>query len=230
VALDLNVVEPATTAADDVAAADRHHEFRQRWFLDPLFGRGYPSSAYEAYARGGQLKGIEAHPPFQPLDFLGVNYYTRETVAAGLELPHRTRFVLRPGVARTTMDWEVHPAGLTRVLVGLHRQYAPPAMFVTENGAAFAEQADTDGRVDDEPRRRFLESHIRAAADAIDAGVPLQGFFVWSLIDNFEWDKGFGQRFGIVHVDYATQRRRVKASGRWYQGLLTSHARIHREP
>ena len=225
VALDLNLVEPASASEDDRAAAERQALFRQRWFLDPLFGRGYPADALAAYEATGHLDGIAAaDPPPGRLDFLGVNYYTRETVAGGAEGPHRARLVSPDGRERTTMDWEVHPQGLSTVLVDLQREYAPPAVVVTENGAAFADEPGADGRVDDERRRAYLEGHIRAAADAIDAGVPLEGYFAWSLLDNFEWDKGFGQRFGIVRVDYGTQRRTVKASGEWYRELVTARA------
>ena len=222
VALDLNLVEPASSAPGDLEAADRHRAFRQRWFLDPLFGRGYPPAAYDAYAAAGMLDGVAPDPPAGTPDFLGVNYYTRETIAAADELPHRTRFVLRDGVERTTMGWEIRAQGLTQVLVDIHREYAPRAVLITENGAAFADLPDDAGHVEDEPRRSFLEAHILAAADAIAAGVPLEGYFVWSLLDNFEWDKGFGQRFGIVRVEYATQRRTLKSSGDWYRRLIAA--------
>jgi beta-glucosidase len=224
VALDLNLVEPASEQEVDRSAANRHRTFRQRWFLDPLFGRGYPADALEAYGAAGLLEGLALDaPPAGGLDFLGVNYYTRETVAADPEPPHGACLVARDGAERTTMGWEVHPEGLTRVLVEVNREYAPPAIVVTENGAAFPDVAGTDGRVDDGARRRYLERHIVAAADALDAGVPLEGYFAWSLLDNFEWDKGYGQRFGIVRVDFASsQRRTVKASGEWYRRLIAA--------
>jgi beta-glucosidase len=125
------------------------------------------------------------------------------------------------------MDWEIHPHGLTRVLADLNRSYAPPALVITENGAAFPDTPAADGRVDDGARRAYLEGHISAAGDAVAEGVPLRGYFVWSLLDNFEWEKGFGQRFGIVRVDYATQRRTLKASGEWYRSFLRAH---HQRP
>jgi beta-glucosidase len=223
VALDLNLVEPASQQEEDLLAAERHRTFRQRWFLDPLFGRGYPVEAVEAYEAASLLDGVALDgPPSGGLDFLGVNYYTRETVAADSDGPHRARLVARADVERTTMDWEVHPEGLTRVLLDLQREYAPPSVVVSENGAAFPDAAGPDGRVHDEDRQRYLEAHVAAAAEALEQGVPLDGYFAWSLLDNFEWDKGYGQRFGIVRVDYDSQRRTPKDSGEWYRRLIAS--------
>jgi beta-glucosidase len=227
-ALDVNRIEPATDSAADAAAADRHAAIRQRWFLDPLFGRGYPEAAIAAHGEAGhlagELGGSGLHPPaLEPPDFLGVNYYARELVAADPDALFGLRLVPAPGAPRTTMDWEIHPHGLTRVLADLNRSYAPPALVITENGAAFPDIPAADGRVDDGERRAYLEGHIAAAADAVADGVPLRGFFVWSLLDNFEWEKGFGQRFGLVRVDYDTQRRAMKASGEWYRSFLRAH-------
>src|ERR671922_266654 len=119
-------------------------------------------------------------------------------------------------VERTDMGWEVYAPGLTAVLRRVHEEYGASNVYVTENGAAYA-------GIDDAPRVRYLESHVAAAADALDAGVPLAGYFVWSLLDNFEWAYGFSKRFGLVHVDYETQRRTVKSSGRWYRDLIATH-------
>jgi beta-glucosidase len=223
VALDLNLVEPASPSEEDLRAAVRHHAIRQRWFLDPLFGRGYPSEAVAAHSAAGHLDNLQLETPLHgKLDFLGVNYYTRELVRADPDALFGVGFVRGDGTERTTMDWEVHPDGLSRVLRLVSDEYAPPALIVTENGAAFPDEPEGEGRVPDEARRRYLEDHVGAAADAIEAGVPLEGYFVWSLLDNFEWDKGFEQRFGIVRVEYATQRRALKASGEWYRELLAA--------
>ena len=142
-------------------------------------------------------------------DFVGVNYYFREIVG-------RDGFVRLAEVERTDMGWEVYAPGLTAVLRRVHEEYGASNVYVTENGAAYA-------GIDDAPRVRYLESHVAAAADALDAGVPLAGYFVWSLLDNFEWAYGFSKRFGLVHVDYETQRRTVKSSGRWYRDLIATH-------
>ncbi len=185
IALSLAPVHAATPEA--AAARD---QLRNRRFLDPIVGAG------------------------APLDFLGVNYYTREVVGPPPD-----------GVERTATGWEVYPAGLTETLLRLHREYDPIELLVTENGAAYDDAVGPDGEVDDQDRVLYLERHLAAAADAIDAGVPLAGYFAWSLLDNFEWAEGYTKRFGIVRVDYETQRRTVKASGRRYAELARAASR-----
>jgi beta-glucosidase len=179
---------PVHASSPEAAAA--RHESRNRRFLDPVVRLG------------------------PPLDFLGVNYYTREVVEGA------------PADAeRTAAGWEVYPEGLTELLVRLHREYAPAELLVTENGAAYGDVPDRDGFVDDQDRVRYLDQHLAAAADAIDQGVPLGGYFAWSLLDNFEWAEGYSLRFGIVRVDFDTQRRTVKASGRRYSELARAASR-----
>jgi beta-glucosidase len=221
-AINVNVVDPASDTEEDRAAAARHSALNHGWFLDPLFGMGYPALAMEAHAAAGHLDNLElAPPPSGDLDFLGLNYYTREVIATDPSALFGTGWVAVPRVERTTMGWEVHPDGLRRVLLRLYRDYAPRAIMVTENGAAFPDSdPDANGQVADHERRRFLERHIAATADAMAEGVPVSGFYVWSLLDNFEWAKGYGQRFGIVHVDYTTLQRRLKGSGEWYASLV----------
>ena len=226
-ALDLNRVVPASDSEADAQAALRHRALQQDWFLDPLFGRGFPEAAVRAHADAGHLDALQLkEPPTGDLDFIGLNYYTREVVAADASAPFGFRFGPADGVPRTSMDWEVHPDGLTQVLRWLQETYQPPWIVVTENGAAFPEREPNDGEtVDDRDRSAYLASHIGAAARAIGEGVRLTGYFAWSLLDNFEWAEGYGRRFGIVHVDYATQRRTVKDSGRWYRDLIRAHKR-----
>ncbi|MEK6192416.1 MAG: GH1 family beta-glucosidase [Chloroflexota bacterium] len=225
VALDLNLVEPATTSEEDVQAALLHRAIRQDWFLDPLFGLGYPERALAAHREAGHLPDLD--PPELPgsgLDFLGVNYYTREIVEADPGSPFGIRVTTGSAGRQTTMGWEVHPDGLRQVLIRLHRDYGPPSMVVTENGAAFADPEPGEGvAVPDFERREYLAAHLEAAARALAEGVPLSGYFAWSLFDNFEWEKGFGQRFGLVRVDYATQQRSLKESGEWYRSLVQQH-------
>jgi beta-glucosidase len=224
VALDLNRVEPATDSEADQQAALRHRALQQDWFLDPLFGRGYPEVALQAHARAGHLDDLAlATPPHGELDFIGLNYYTRELVSADADAPFGFRVTGANGVRHTTMGWEIRPDGLRQVLRWLHATYAPAAIVVTENGAAFAEPDPLDGQpVDDAERRAYLADHVTAAAQAVAEGVPLTGYFAWSLLDNFEWAEGYGQRFGIVRVDYTTLRRSLKASGTWYGSLLAA--------
>jgi len=224
IALNLAPVEPATEAAGDVKAARLHDGALNRWWLDPIFGRGYPLDMIAAYGpllRGVDVRELEGAAP--PLDFLGVNYYSRARMAA----PSRDRapagplpIVAAPPVLPiTAMGWEVEPAGLRRLLGRLAREYAPAALAITENGAAYVDVVAPDGSVVDTDRLRYLRDHVAAAADAMDDGAPLVAYFAWSLLDNFEWAEGYAKRFGIVHVDYPTQRRTVKASGRWYAAL-----------
>jgi beta-glucosidase len=213
IALDLRPVFPASSSDEDAEAARRLDGHGTRWFADPLFGRGYPD---DLVAWWGEL----APPPLVGyhgrLDFLGVNYYTRQVVRAaggvlGLEA------AVRPGLERTAMGWEVYPDGLRDLLLRLRADYGPIPLLVTENGAAFG---------DDAPRRSYLERHLTAAAEAIEAGAPLEGYYLWSLLDNFEWAEGYAKRFGIVEVDFATQRRTVRPSGHWYAELIETWRRV----
>jgi beta-glucosidase len=152
----------------------------------------------------------------QPTDVLGINYYTRSLVAYDPQtLPLQTQRVVPPGARVTAMGWEVYPEGLYQVLTRVHADYAPRRMLVTENGAAY-DDVVVDGAIDDADREAYLREHLLQAYRAVEEGVPLWGYFVWSLLDNFEWAWGYGKRFGVIYVDYTTQERIVKRSGRWY--------------
>jgi beta-glucosidase len=229
IALNLNRVEPASDSAEDAQAADRHHAIHQRWFADPLFGRAYPDVAVHAQRDAGHLPdGLVSDGQAvigSTLDFVGLNYYTREVIAADREAEFGLRGAPAPGVQRTTMGWEVNPGGMLKVLDWLQTDYAPREIVITECGAAFPEPApaaDADV-VDDPERARFVADHLAVAAQALDEGIPLTGFYAWSLLDNYEWAEGYAQRFGIVHVDYPSQRRIVKRSGRLYQAVARAH-------
>jgi beta-glucosidase len=156
-----------------------------------------------------------------PLDFLGVNYYTRHVVGPGAFPGAGAVDFASRGLPTTAMGWEVDPDGLFDILTRVTRDYGDLPLVMTENGAAFDDVLGEDGVVHDPDRTEFLVSHLRAAARAVAAGVPLQGYFAWSLMDNFEWAEGYAKRFGIVHVDFETQVRTVKDSGRWYAAFLT---------
>jgi beta-glucosidase len=230
IALNLAPVEAATEAASDVTAARLHDGALNRWWLDPIFGRGYPLDMIAAYGpllRGVDVRELDDGAP--PLDFLGVNYYTRARMAAPTDDRPATGplpMVAAPlALPITEMGWEVDPDGLRRLLVRLTREYVPTALVITENGAAYLDVVAPDGSVVDADRLEYLRDHVAAAADAIDDGVPLVGYFAWSLLDNFEWAEGYAKRFGIVHVDFATQRRIVKASGQWYAALAGAAGR-----
>jgi beta-glucosidase len=221
---DVADVVPASDDAADVEAARRQDGAMARWFLDPTFGRGYPDDMVAWYTEHGFLDGLDldAVADAEPIDFLAVNYYRRERTAAAPVVPGwgiGARVLDRVG-EHTGNGWEVWPDGLRTVLLRIHSDYAPRSMAITENGATYHDPPAEDGRVADEARRSYVERHIAALADARDAGAPVDAYFVWSLFDNFEWGEGYSNRFGIVHVDFATQRRTVKMSGLWYRDLI----------
>jgi beta-glucosidase len=211
----LSPTEPASDSDADRKAAERNHEYLNAWYLDPIFRGRYPETLWAWFeARGlapaaepGDLAAIAA-----PLDFLGVNYYHRKVTASDPASPLELREIDPPG-EYTGMGWEVYPEGLYQVLTMVAREYRPPEIFVTENGAGYEEIPDTDGRIRDTQRTAFLAAHIAAARRAIADGVPLRGYFIWSLLDNFQWSQGYTKRFGIVYVDYPTQQRTIKDSG-----------------
>jgi beta-glucosidase len=219
-------VEPATDADADVAAARRADGYHNRWFLDPLYGRGYPADMLDHFAAhcaaplADDLRVIAA-----PTDFLGVNYYRPTIVRAdSTDAFLGVRSVRRPDDTVTQMDWIVRPSGLRRLLLRLHRDYPVRSLAVTENGAAYADAPVVDGRLHDPERTRYLAEHVAAVGQALSDGAPLMAYFVWSFLDNFEWAQGFSNRFGLVSVDYATQQRTVKDSGRWYRRLIADAA------
>jgi beta-glucosidase len=235
IALNLNPAEPASPSDADRDACRRFDGFFNRWFLDPLHGRGYPADVVADYVADGHLppSGLPVVRPGDleaiavACDFLGINYYMR-TVARSDRIPeaeNAPRTVqLAPKSEWTEMGWEVWPKGLSDLLLRVHEDYAPPRILVTENGASYSTPPDADGRVRDVDRIRYLKGHLMAAHRAIELGVPLEGYFVWSLLDNFEWDRGYTQRFGITWVDYATRQRIAKDSAIWYSQVIAEGA------
>ena len=195
-----------------------------RWFADPIYGRGYPKDMLEDYVRMGMLKSTE--PDFikpgdmnliaQETDLLGINYYTRMFVSSKSEGVHSEN----RDVPKTDMGWELYPQGLFEILERVNRDYQPRQLMVTENGASYADGPDENGRVPDQRRIDYLQTHIYQIWLAIQAGIPVNGYLVWSLMDNFEWARGYSQRFGIIHVDYKTQKRTVKDSAQWYRDVI----------
>lgn len=225
IALNPSWIDPASERAADVQAAQRFDGLMNRLFLDPLFKGAYPADIL-AYA-GPLVPRFEAGDLLQiaaPIDFLGVNYYSRAIVAddpAGGPLAARQ---VIPGYAELTeMGWEVYPEGLYRLLRRLHDEYRPAALYVTENGCAVADRLE-DGHVRDAQRIAYLRGHLAAAQRAIQEGVPLRGYLVWSLLDNFEWAHGYTKRFGLVYVDYPTQARILKDSAAWFRQVVAGNA------
>ncbi|RZS91261.1 beta-glucosidase [Motilibacter rhizosphaerae] len=225
---NLSPCEPATASPEDAAAAVRADGHTNRWWLDPVHGRGFPQDMAELYAAAGSgelpLRDGDLDTIAEPMDFLGVNYYFRNVVAddpaAGVV---RARQVEVPGAATTAMGWEVHADGLRDILVRVAEDYAPSAVVVTENGSAWVDEPGPDGRVEDAERTAYLEAHLAACAEAVERGVPLEGYYAWSLLDNFEWAYGYDKRFGLVRVDYPTGTRTVKASGERYAQIIAAH-------
>jgi beta-glucosidase len=227
ITLNLLPVSPADHAsAADVDVARRVDGLQNRIWLDPVLRGRYPDDVLEDLApyglselvQDGDLDTIGA-----PIDVLGVNYYFTWTMRAAEQprLPSEwvgaeTATDTPEGLPVTAMGWEVEPSGLRDMLLRLHDEYPGTPLVVTENGAAFDDEVAPDGAVHDDDRRSYLEGHLRAAHEAIEAGVDLRGYLAWSLLDNFEWAFGYSKRFGIVRVDYETQQRTVKDSARWY--------------
>ncbi|MET7675231.1 GH1 family beta-glucosidase [Streptomyces seoulensis] len=226
---NLSTVHAATDSPEDMAAAHRQDGHVNRWWLDPVHGRGFPADMVEVYGvelpeKPGDLETIAT-----PLDWLGLNYYMPAHVADDPNgpAPH-ARSVRREGVPRTGMDWEIDASGIETLLLRLTEEYGARSIYVTENGSSFPDRVGPDGTVDDPERRAYLESHLAACASAVAKGAPLAGYFAWSLMDNFEWAYGYDKRFGLFHVDYATQARTIKASGRRYAEIIDTHRKLGR--
>jgi len=158
----------------------------------------------------------------QPIDFLGVNYYSRIIAAYDPTKPLKVGIISK-NTPTTEMGWEIYPDGLYDMLTRLKRDYNDPTLYVTENGAAFDDKVEKNGQIQDDDRACFLRDHVIAAKQAIQDGVKLKGYFVWSLMDNFEWAEGYAKRFGIVHVDYRTLKRTPKKSAYWYKQLIANN-------
>lgn len=225
VGITLNLVPqlPATSSLEDIRLAWQADGFANRWFLDAVFKGSYPLDCVKAL--GETLDGLDldaVQAAAVPTDFLGINYYMRWLIQAA---PGGWTSVLPDGAELTAMDWEVYPQGLTDTLLRVHRETSVSAIYVTECGAAFPEAAAPVNGVYDDPRRvAFLKGYLDAAALAIQQGVPLKGFYVWSLLDNFEWAHGYEKRFGIVHVDFATQKRTLKRSALYFKDVIRNGA------
>jgi beta-glucosidase len=220
ITLNLSPVYAASSSPEDEAAARLADGMANRWFLDPIFRGRYSadmdqwSNAALLAIQAGDLRTIAA-----PIDFLGVNFYNRQLVRADPASGHPIH--VRPDHGRfTDMDWEVYPHAFYELLTRLQRDYQPPQIFITENGAAYDDVRLHDGSVHDPERQHYLEQHLAACSRAIRDGVPLAGYFAWSLLDNFEWACGYQKRFGLIYVDYPTQQRIPKSSFHWYRRFI----------
>jgi beta-glucosidase len=225
---------PASQSPADLAATARADAYMNRQYLDPVFLGRYPDELPEVFgAAWPQWPERDFELIRQPIDFLGVNYYTRSvTRHDDSAWPLRATRVKQPRATYSETDWEVYPQGLTDTLLWVRQRYGAIPLYVTENGAAFYDPPTAHGgRVQDPLRVHYLHTHLRAVHEAIRQGVDLRGYFAWSLLDNLEWSLGFSKRFGLVHVDFATQQRTPKDSARFYTQVIASHGgRLDDEP
>ncbi len=223
----LRTSDPKSQRPADVEAAERVDLNNNRLFLDPVLLGHYPAAVedlYGAYGFSGLVRAEDESIIGVPLDFLAVNHYHHMVIEADPSDPHLGARGVSAEPATTSLGWSVTPEALYAVLMRVGREYPPIPLFITENGASYADYVDPTGAVRDIERVEYLQGYLGAAARAIEAGVDLHGYFAWSLLDNFEWGEGYRSRFGLVYVDYGTQRRIPKASAGWYRDLIRRHS------
>ncbi|MBX9876918.1 MAG: beta-glucosidase [Candidatus Obscuribacterales bacterium] len=219
IVFSLSPAEAETHSPGDMRAAQMSWETGSGWFLDPILKAHYPTGAWSAYgANVPDVKPGDFALTSQKLDFVGVNYYFRTLVN------EKGNVEQIKGSEYTEMGWEVHAPSLRGLLNRMKSEYQLPPVYITENGAAFKDEVSADGQVHDPRRLNFIKDHLTAVRDAINDGVDVRGYFVWSLMDNFEWAHGFSKRFGVTHVDYKTLKRTVKDSGKWYAKVIKANA------
>ena len=223
IVLNLSTPRPATRRNEDIEAADRGMDSGTVLWLDALYGRGYPKRLLDAYGltmpiRDGDMATIAA-----AIDLLGINYYSEQAVEADPSAPEGFRFA-PSWQDKTDMGWEIVPEGLYRMLSIVTKRWPVKELYVTENGAAFADSPDECGRIRDGQRIAYLRSHIAACRRAIADGIPLKGYYLWSLLDNFEWACGYSKRFGLVYVDFSTGSRHPKDSFWFYRDIVAGNA------
>lgn len=223
IALNLIPAYPASDSGLDREAASRYDGFMNRWYLDPLLKATYPEDMKERYnylfgesdfIKAGDLEKISAK-----IDFLGINYYMRQTVKFFLN--SRLNFeAVDHDCERTSMEWEIFPDGLYNLILKFHKEYGNIPIFITENGAAFDDEVSTDGKIHDDKRIKYLREHLIRVGKLIEKVIDIRGYYVWSLIDTMEWTFGYTKRFGLIYVDYTTQKRIPKDSALWYRDLI----------
>ena len=220
IVINVTPAVPATDSQVDSNAAQLADGFDNRWFLDPVFGRTYPADVIDALGASPEIHSGDMKLIAQDLDFLGVNFYFRQTVAADQNSkPLPIRSVNRENVKRTAMNWEVHPQAFEEILLRISKEYSPKAIYITENGSAWNDEV-INGEIIDDERIDYLVRHLDAMRSARNQGAPILGYFAWSFLDNFEWAYGYEKRFGLIYVDYKTQTRTPKKSALFYRQLL----------
>ncbi|MCY1126511.1 GH1 family beta-glucosidase [Frigidibacter sp. RF13] len=218
IVLDFNVVHPASSAPQDRAAAKRFEGVQNRWYLDAVFKGRYPDDILELCAVDlPDIRPDDNALIAQPLDFLGMNIYRRSVIGTGSELPPLSFTRTNPPGRNSALNWEIWPRCISEALEYVHREYAPGQIFITENGLATpAETPGADGRVFDLERAEYFVDHLEQVSKALDSGVPVKGYFAWTLIDNFEWAYGYASQFGLAYLDRKSLDRRLKYSGEVY--------------
>jgi len=223
IALNLTPSYPASNSKEDIEAASISDGYSIRWFLDPVFRASYPEDMKEVYGefvgefdfiKDGDLEKISIKN-----DFLGVNYYSRDLI----EFSQDSEFNFRKtygNFERTTMDWEIVPEALYKLILRIRKEYTRMPIYITENGAAFNDEVSKDGKVHDDKRIDYLRKHLKKIVKLNEQGADIRGYFAWSLMDNLEWQNGYSKRFGIVFIDYQTQERILKDSAIWYKDLI----------
>jgi len=223
---------PASDSAEDLAAVERLDAVNHGFFLAPVFQGRYPDAAHAVLDRFGLAELIQPgdlETIAQPLDRVGVNHYQRVIVSDGPGQGLADAREVPAGAARTSFDWSITPDALAAVVQHVAREYTDLPILITESGASFHDYVDPEGRVNDHDRVAYLEGYLGALAGAVAGGVNVAGYFAWSLLDNFEWGEGYDKRFGLVYVDFGTQRRIPKLSAHWYSRLIADHAAVARE-
>jgi beta-glucosidase len=222
--LNITPTYPADQTDEDRLAAARYDGIANRMFLDPLFRGSYPADMIELFGpmfpeiQTGDLQTIAT-----PVDFVGLNYYMRAVMRHDPDTAILQAAQVYPPESEYSQMWEIYPPGMYDMLTRIQADYSPKEVYITENGVCVPDGVDFDGQVRDERRIRYLRDHLIQANRAIQAGVPLKGYFHWTLMDNFEWAFGYRMRFGLVYVDHASQKRTIKASGHWYKKVIQNN-------
>ncbi len=227
IALDLSQVHPASNSDADINTARRLDGIKNRFFLDPVLQGNYPADIWDFYSdhfKMPEVKPADMKLISRSIDFLGINNYTRHLVQAGsAEDDFIGNIINPPEKEYTEMGWEVYPPGIYELLTRITEEYGKMPLYVTENGAAFYDEFDAEGNINDEARINFLRDYIKQCRHALEEGADLRGYFVWSLLDNFEWSYGYSKRFGLIYVDFLTEKRVWKKSAYWYQNVIANN-------
>ncbi len=219
--LDYSPTYPASDSDEDREAARRFDSLRNRMFIEPLLIGQYPSDMLALL--GPFLPKVEDGDMAligTPLDFIGLNYYSRSVIRHDPSVPIIAALQVQPPGNEYSMMWEIYPPGIYEMITRVWNDYKPKVLYITENGICVPDDVDADGQVRDYRRIRYLRDHLVQVHRAIQEGIPIQGYLVWSLLDNFEWALGYRMRFGLVYVDFETQKRTIKESARWYSQVI----------